>query len=331
MLKTSNWIILFFAIFFALYVPYEYEVMVTTKMEQENLRIEEFGISAAQSALLEGDIYGEHVFSSKKIRERVVDMFYSSYALSANYGTKQINNIKYMVPCLILVDWDGYYVNYTQWFDTTGEVLYTDITTEKNYWMQRYGDYVVQYSLNNTIVVSDVTNSEIRYQGLYADVYETMKADNEREIQELEHLTNADSFEKERNLVVIGEIEATAEYYINTHNELYNKNYTQYELYLPLTKGEQMASCLTTPSVIAFIQGSQSYNEKGNVNIYTYVGADLETDMLYFVTKDDDGELMYHKDGCNAEGEVLYKGTYYDCAQVGANPSACVYNEKCIE
>ena len=142
MFKSSYWIILFFIVFFAFHVVYEYEVSATTKMQQESLRIEEYGVAAAQSALMEADLSSEDgIFKEQGTRNLVVNTFYESYARSANYGESQINSVKYLVPCLILVDWDGYYVNYTQWYKTTGETLYTNITTEKNYWMKKYGDY----------------------------------------------------------------------------------------------------------------------------------------------------------------------------------------------
>ena len=330
MFKSSYWIILFFIVFFAFYIPFEYDVQATGKMQQENLRLEEFGVASAQAALKEADIYAEEVFADKTIQKHVIDTFYTTYAMCANYKEDQINSIKYMVPCLLLVDWDGYYVSYTQWYNTTGEMLYTDIITEKNYWTQQYGSYLVQYTLDETVIISDMSEKEeIRYEGRYSDVFEQLLTAKGQEIKELEHFKDAKTFEEERNLIVIDRIEKTAEYYVNTHNEMYNRTSTNYDILLPTTVEHTMASCLTMPSIIAFIQGEQARGKTENVNIYTYIGVDLEEETTYYVTIDETGERTYHTKDCVHRENHVFEGSMIECANLKANPGSCVYGNLC--
>lgn len=330
MFKGSYWIILFFTVFFAFHVVFEYEVSTTTKMQQESLRLEEFGISAAQSALMEAELTEEEIFGDKDTRDLVVNTFYTSYARCANYSEKQINDVKYLVPCLILVDWDGYYINYTQWYKTTGETLYTNLTTEKNYWMKQYGDYIVQYTLTDNICLSDKTGQkEARYEGNYEEIYQILCAEEEKE--ELKHLSSKETFEEEKNSVVITEIENVAEYYVNTHNEIHNKLYANYDIMLPVSDTDPLAACLHTPSIIAFIQGSQTQGKQEDVNIYTYVGVDLEPEHYFYIRKESDGTNLYHTSDCILSTESIGSGTMLECAKMGSNPAGCIYGQECKE
>ena len=52
-----------------------------------------------------------------------------------------MESAKFYVPCLFLVDWDGYYVSYTQWYkNRDNATMYKEILTSKNTWNKNYGN-----------------------------------------------------------------------------------------------------------------------------------------------------------------------------------------------
>ena len=327
-MKTSHWIILFIGVVIALFIPYEYNLNATQKQLKENERLESFCISSGQAALAEADFSADEIYRTDDIKNAVVNQFYDVFARNCNYsGTNAVQKAKDHIPCLILTDWDGYYVQYTQWYRASdGGIKYTDLMTEKSKWVNTYGKFMITYRLDNRITVTDTSVSpDAYYTGVYSDVYKKMSKDySADDLKKIKFLGSEKEFENERNIVVVKAINKSAQYYINTHNDFFNKKDTKYTLNLPSSDDDQFASLLDFPCIISFVQGSQKRTTSGYVNVYTYGAADMIPANIYYVSEDSTGYLSYHKKDCEKLGEVKFIGTMEECAEYGANPCDCV-------
>lgn len=328
MFKQSYWIILFLIIALMLYIPFEYDVLLTETMEDESLRLESYCISAAQAALSVAELDEESVFGNEQIREYAIDTFFTVYCDCCNYTSEtEIRGAKDRVPCVFLVDNDGYYVYYTQEYTATGDVLECEIMTEKNTWAEAYGDFVVRYQLNDVLTISDFNEKEeTRYVGTYERVKSLLEKKYGKIPKELEFLSDEQTYVQEKNSVIVYAIDRGAEYYINAHNEMYNTKETEYELSLSTLSDGNVSSLLDSPSVIAFIQGAQTQGQNTYINIYTYGASDVVEEPTYYITERD-GEYYYHTAECIKDEEYMFEGTALECAKEGANPDDCVYNK----
>lgn len=324
-MKISTWLILIFALLIVFYIPFDYNAGLSEKVEDESLRVEGYALSASQAALSNADIASDVAFGSKNVRKDAVNTFYEVYARCINVTGDDANKVKYNIPCIILADNDGYYISYTQWTKTTGETLYVDIITEKQYYIEQYGSFCVLYQLNNIVTVSDMSgNEEIRIKGTYERVYEELLRNYGLVPEDIIQFESKESFCKERNLIVTKSIEKTAEYYINTHNSFFNRKDIQYKITLPSGKENEVAGLLNSPSVISFVQGSQGEMDGNVANIYTYVAADMEQEPIYILSEIE-GERLYHLSSCEDMETVEGYGSAYECAKSGANPHQCIY------
>lgn len=321
----STWLILIFALLFVFFIPYDYDLGLSEKVENESLRIEGYALSAAQAALSASDMASDYVFESKTIREDVVDTYYKIYAKCINLGGSDYTKVKYNIPCIIMADNDGYYVAYTQWTNVTQETAYTDIITEKQPYVKQYGNFIVIYQLNDLVTVSDMGGmTEYRIKGTYETVKKELESKYGTIPEYIKHFEDEELFNSEKHLTISKKIEHAAEYYINTHNEFFNKKDVQYKLSLPVAKEEKTSGLLDSPSVIGFVQGAQGDLDGKVSNIYAYVAADLEKEPVYVITKDEDG-IYYHKATCVAAENAGEYGTVYECAKAGATPHDCVF------
>lgn len=319
-MKAEHWIIIFSIIVLARFIPFYYETSLTTKSMQENITVTDNVSLACKDALNETYKVDGLIFDTKAKREQAMSIFFEGIGESFNYTEETMRDAKkYLIPCVMLVDWDGFYVSYTQWYkDYDNATMYRDIITDKNTWNYTYGSYNVRFMLNNSVEVTKEGETG-KKAGNYIAVYQELNTP-----AELSFMADEESFLAEKSEVVISVINEQLSYFINTHNEFYNSYSTQYSIVLPQSADGGAQPLMETPNVIAFMQGSQKLTERDYANIYCFTASDIAEDRTYYVTIDDMGSLYYHEKGCaDAEG-YFFEGTMESCAKKGANPDSCV-------
>ena len=330
-MKFADFIIIFLCIFICFFAPVFYRESLSSQAQIESTNYSEYITTACfdamQSATLENDL----CFATKTQRDTVIDTFYMSLSNCFNYKSNiQMQLLQYYVPCIALIDTDGFYISYTQ--DTIandGSISYIEYTTPIIHWTETYGNYLLVYRLDNRLDVTD-KNTNTTYSGTNQDIYNYLLAQNGFVSPHLQFLSDDALFNEAKNNAIINATVLQIEYYINMHNQFYNQYDAKYTFELPRVADEDWARLLKNPTIISFLQGMQSQYGTSYINIYAMSGAELTKALLYDITRDvASGTLYYHEQGCpmyNAT-DVLRSDTMKKCASLGAEPCThCIFS-----
>lgn len=319
-LKFTHWIIIFFLILLSIALPTFFRTNITAKTEQVNNVYANYLITASKSALDAAVIDSEgnkNVFYNHIARQKAVDAFYKTLVQCFNYDyTTYEPVVKSYVPCIILVDNNGFYIEYgedRQSPDGTWEVH--DIISPINKWSRSYSpgasngtgqEAYVEFHLDDTVNIVYAKSGEEpkRYSGNYEKVYNEMK----KEGISLSSLTSSDAmydldallsddknFYNEKKNIVVSEIQAQLEYYINTKTEVNNSDGKyQYQFTLPQVTGQDWARMVDGPTILSFIQGPRTEYKIYEYNVYSLAGSEVESDYVYYISSDN----YYHLKGC---------------------------------
>ena len=305
-----------FAIFIVFFSTFIWHIELVDKQTDEDTQAVNVLNEACRSALAEAEIDSARVFAKEEVRQAALNKFKESF----NYGFQKVgykrNDIEYMVPFIMLVDDDGYYINYSKLVNngTLSELVNT--TSLKQNWDKIYGNYIVSYHLSNVVEVTYVTTGKIT-RGTYSDVYKAVG-----EPVALSFMSDAKSFREEKNASICSITEENVNYYITTHNEYKNRDQRRYKFVMPVDDNTS-ARLMDEPSVIAFVQSSQSSTMVGYTNAYSLTGATLTDAIDYYEYVDASGNKYYHLKSCKnlvlSENNGTPK-TMDDCAADGYVP-----------
>lgn len=322
-MKLSHFIIVLITLVLAICIPYAYSSSMVDTQIEENRTIEKNLATSCADAMKSVDTGNTYFFSSESIRNSVVDNFYSNICRDFNYiSESKKEEAKFHVPCLVMTDWDGYYLHYVkQYKDASSETAYKEFTTDLNTWNETYGGkYTIRYYLNDVINVTEIETGKSVF-GKPSDVYE--KLGNPAV---LDFLKNTNKFDNERNVTIVGNINEQLDYYVGTHNSSMNRKESSYMISLPHDNNTRNARMLKAPALFAFWQGNQTQVREGYINTFAFATAEVTANDIYYVSKDTDGKLYYHQAGCSKLTEYLFSGSMEQCAGKGANPCDCVNN-----
>lgn len=328
-MRLQHYLIIITIVSISFLIPFIMKSNTMAKSSHLNDEYSQYVISATEGAMASvADNNGAYVFSSESNRKKAVDTYYEILSKSFNYDmTTYEDLIKYYVPCIFLIDTDGYYVEYTaEYTDSDNVYCYQQLITPINKWAKSYSVggagitgniYTVEYHLDDTIVVTykdahDRTRTEA---GNYKDVYEKMGKPSELNV-----LSSYTRFDDEKTELIINTLQNQIEYYMNTYDGFLNQKMdSQYELTLTKIKGENWSRLVDSPTVFSFLQGCNT----NYYNIYAFAGSEMEKDIDYYIKYDSyDGIYYYHTDKCPhvSAGDLSRAYTMYEAASKGAYP-----------
>lgn len=320
-MKIENWILIALIIAAAFFLPFRYKVELTEITQQENVISRTNVLSSCNSAMAAVDQKASEVFGTEEIRTTALEEFFKTFDDCYNFHSEAaMESAKFYVPCLFLVDWDGYYVSYTQWYkNRDNATMYKEILTSKNTWNKNYGNYMVRYRLDHYVTVTSKTDST-KLKGRFDEIYEKMGQPSD-----LSFMADQDTFEIERTETIISQINDQVSYYINAQNDFFNKKSMQYTIVLPESDNDHTQELMDKPNVIAFMQGKQKDAQGVYANIYSFIASDVADEKKYYVEQDEtDGKLYYHEQDCPDVTDKRFLGTMFECAERKANPADCV-------
>lgn len=311
-MKLSHWIMLlgsFFLGIFTLLFVYTEMLQAQTK---SNTETELLLIESCRAALNQGKMNEDEMFGSEADREAAVEAFYDLFCTGKGYAGASREQAYYYIPCIFLVDNDGYYVAYTTtYLDNKGATIYKQLITDKNTWTKRYGNYLVRYTLGDYVIVTDGNGEEKKGnpEKVYFDLGNPVA---------LSFLNDYDSFEAEKRSVIRDITNEKVNYFINTHNTFFNKLNQDYVFSMPEIDSA-IERMMDKPSVISFCQGMQIAHTKGYVNVFALAGSIETPENLYYL-KEVDGTLYYHSAECShlTASDLTCGQTMDDCAQAQA-------------
>ncbi|MBQ6416378.1 MAG: hypothetical protein IJJ65_09035 [Butyrivibrio sp.] len=284
------------------------------------------GVKAAYQYIDDGLL-----FSSELSRQAAVDAYYKLLEKNFNYefGTSA-DLVKYYTPCIFLIDNDGFYIEYTETYSDSGYSTYTDVITPINKWSARYGDYYVEFHLDNSVKI--VYDNAI-YEGDYSEVF--LKLESPHALQTGDSSPNPElpdfsadeeTFAQVRYEYIINIVQDKLEYYVNTHQEFFNqKGNVQYAFTLPKITGDDWGRLLDAPTILGFLQGIQVPHTNSFINVYAFTGNELTETQKYYIAYDIDFDLNYYHTakhakalGLDMEDQIGY--SMEGAAKQGAHP-----------
>lgn len=307
------------------FAPVYYKSSVSAQVEIESTNYSEYITTACYDAMQNAEMINGLCFSSSLQRDRVVDAFYKSLSECFNYKSDvQQQLLQYYVPCIALIDTDGFYISYTE--ETTapdGSINYIEYTTPINKWTDTYGRYRIIYRLDNRVEVTEMATNTT-FKGTNGEVYSQLvsycTATGVALPTEVTFLADNALFADTKNNTIVTATVLQIEYYINVHNDFYNNNDAKYRFELPRVEGEDWARLLKNPTIISFLQGMQASYGTSYLNVYAMAGAELTKAITYDMSRDASGVLFYHEHGCPYNTTTLKSDTMSKCASKGAEP-----------
>ncbi len=318
-MKITHYSLLFLAIFilgffmFAFYGDQVIDSNNTNVVEEQSL------LASTDSALEKGEIEKELIFADEDTRWLAVGALENIYGQNHNTVTEDtmVTN-KYHLSTTFIVDWNGYYMEYENSYKgADGKSYSKEEMTELNTWTETYGNYVINYRLDNNITVY---YNQGEYNGDYKDIYNSLGNP-----AELSFMNSEESFVEEKNITIATIMNEQINYYANTKNTWFNTYDANYLITINSAYDSDVESVLDMPCVIALSQGEQTLTYRNYTDIFAFTASDLVEKKNYYIQKDANGELYYHTKDCPDVTDLSNKGVLKDCAKEGAYPHDCVY------
>ncbi|MGB8455269.1 MAG: hypothetical protein WCD89_23425 [Anaerocolumna sp.] len=313
-MKLTNLAIIFFVINILLTTILDVRTNNLTAVTNKKIEYNK----ALDSAIDDGVIDLVEVDSKRNLilnKEAAVNQFYGS--LYANFGvigdSRLENSLKGYIPVILITDTDGFYIYYSDIYQSDGEKQIGQKWSEKVPYAYEDGSLIYNLTLGNYVTIYDKSSNEI-YEGDYRD----LKMQFPDSIMAAE-----DTFDIIRRNTIISAIEERMNYYINQHNNIANQFGITYQFWLPQIDKTDWYRTIDDISLLVIFQG-YPYNAAGldTYNHYALGGARIKKSKVYYITENN-GIQYYHKADCPHVNEVEGIIAYYskeECALEGAYP-----------
>lgn len=329
---NSGFRFIFIGIFIVIFTIYSYQVDITSEYQNQTEVYKDNLKRACEASIDETQLNYEKdmpfLFNTKEKREYAVERFFQALERGFNYESNSdyAHELKLKVPVICLIDSDGFYIVYNAPYrDENSNINVVNTVTQLYPWTytENSKNYAVRFFLSDYVEITDLTTGEIKtgsYQSLY-NLY--------GQSEFLDFLGSKESFEEQKNLIIVSSVKDTLEYYLNTYNltvnslqkdKAINSHELKYTLDLAYLSGTEWGNLIQEPTTMAFLQGMQVNNTDRLLNIYAMAGGELVKNNGYIITEGNDG-LLYHRQNCQ---EIItpidYGLTKEQCAKKGAFP-----------
>ena len=363
-MKFSDYVLIFLGIMFCFGIVSFINVDITKKVNTQNVeyssKLAAACYDAAQTMNTDNVEKVGCVWNDETDLNDTLTVFYNSLVYSFDWDNQgRVDELALYTPVVCLVDINGYYISHNVVFDTSGMVQIPSDADKRNglttlnTWTKSYNGVLLRYFLNDYVEV--YAQDGTVFSGNRYDVYHVLseKRPGSTELSEMHFLINDDTFNENKNELIVREINEKCEYYINRHNVIGDSYENQYTFTMPEIAGEDWARLLKNPTMIAFLQGYSSKADNRYLNIYSLGGGELVRNYHYFIDGDEyhciesDPDVTktvntvtstYESDGATKYVTTDYVQYFFhgslietvyntqtECAKRGATPHNCVY------
>lgn len=348
-MHLSRYFAIFTTIAILIMIPLIISSVWNANSTQTNEILTDYITAASKDALTVAVYEDGVVFNSVIKRHNSLKAFYDTIygSFDADMTVGNQSKINSYIPCVVLVDNNGMYINYRGQTNNLGQYTTTPIYSFTKTYSINGNEYIINYHINDNMVIFS-GNGNVLFEGSYdqlrAKFYDSDNLSiHKSDIDQLRQITatdrdgnegllfsNKNIYDIEKQETITQIVLEKTEYYINSLNQI-NNNRNNYFYTINISKSRGWAQYLKGPTVLTFIQGNQMRvaNNK-SMNIYALAGGELAKATQYYVTKETDasGESInyYHIKGCshiNSDAvETVYRKFYNmeDCVKYNAYP-----------
>ena len=300
---NHNLTLAFLIIFSVMMIPVLLRSNLTTRSSRANTEYSTKLTAAAHSGIQVADPKGlvtaSYIWTNEGYRKKALDSFFHSLCESFMQGTNN-DSLQVAVPIIILIDIDGYYMNYNALFDWAS---IHDITKMNDFdnqiqmgsltpWSENKYGYYIRYFLTDYTEIT-TSNGKV-YKGDRHEVASLMEKDlitgdiiNYLNGTMHQHKGSDDLGEAyiwNRDHFIVDAINTEMASYINERNYSAGRNGGGYDLEMPEISGEMWHRMLENPTLLSFLQGHNINNSKETINTFAYAGAEVFKGDKYFIT-----------------------------------------------
>ena len=313
-MKMSNYILLFFSICVAFYLPMNHYGMSVVEIGKEQLRYNRNLDNAVEDGLfqlVEKDSSKEIVLNKEKAEENFYQSLYCNFGIPTNRFQQE--RMKQCVPLLLITDKDGFYINVSRLKkNKNGVQVIEKCWSKKKPYLYTDRDYIYEFTLSNEIKLYN-KKKELLIEGDYHDFagkYPKSKILNRPAI-----------FEEIRRKCIIGHLKEAMEDGLRLHNSVAKMLGVSYQFFFPTVAKEDWYRTIDDVSMLVIFQGYPWRSGNGYFNRYAIGGARIWKHSAYYVSLGENRKLYYHKEKCSKRGrrELKYS-TKQECALNGAYP-----------
>jgi hypothetical protein len=313
-MKITNLAIIFFLIELCLFTVLDIRTenlsAITTRKMEYNKALDS-AIDDGISDLVEVDSKRNLVLN----KDAAVNQFYES--LFSNFGvignSQSENKLKTYVPIILVTDTDGFYIYYSDTYQSGSETLINKKWSEKIHYSYQEGNLVFNFTLDTYLTIYD-TDANAVYEGEYEDL--------KGQFSGSQIMTDAETFDTIRRSAIIDKIEGEMNYYINKHNSIAYQLGITYQFWLPRIEESDWYRTIDDVSMLVVFQGyPYKAGSTDTCNRYALGGARITKSDVYYITEEN-GMKYYHKSGCSHlinSADIAYY-TKEECALEGAYP-----------
>lgn len=311
-MKLTNLAILFFIIELTLITILDIRTNNLTAVNNKKIEYDkslDSAIDDGANNLVEMDSKRNLVLNKEAATNQFYESLFANFGVIGNGQAEQ--KLKGYVPVILVTDTDGFYINYSDTNESTGDVLLIQKWTEKMPYAYQDRNLIFKFTLGTYLTIYD-TSSRVLYEGEYKD----LKTQLPESI-----LADPETYDTIRRNAIIGAIEKSMNFYINQHNRIADHFGITYQFWLPQIDKTDWYRTIDDISMLVVFQG-YPYQVAGldTYNRYSLAGARITKSRIYYITEES-GIKYYHRANCPHVSDIGI--TYYtkeECALDGAYP-----------
>lgn len=219
-------------------------------------------IDDTMSVLIEQDSKNSIILN----REKAIAIFYQSIQNNLGLQDDKVKRelLKVYFPIIVVIDIDGFYIQYHKIEQQGEEMILRACWTEKFPYVDIQDNVVYQFSIGNEKNNLCVVDNNVVYNGTIAEL----------ETQVILPEKMKDNFEQYRRNVIIHCLKEKMQYFIDEHNEIAKKFNIAYNFYLPNIENDDWIRTIDDISMMTFFQGYPYETSQTMIyNRYTISGA----------------------------------------------------------
>ncbi|WP_313133388.1 hypothetical protein [Anaerocolumna sp.] len=319
-MKWTNLAIIFFLLELSLFIildmrTFNLAAIVNQKVEYNKAL--DSAIDDSVINLVEVDRQKELVLNKEKVVEQFYQALYANFGIMGNPSLEK--KLKEYVPVILVTDEDGFYLYYSDTYDTGEENIITQYWSEKQPYVYEISNYIINFTLNTFLTVYDKNTCEI-YEGEYKDLQDMFQNTL---------LAEEETFHMVRRNAIISAIEVKMNYYINKYNNIAKQFGITYQFWLPEIDKTDWYRTIDDISMLVLFQGyPYRFDSMDTYNRYAIGGARIKKSRVYYISEEN-GRKFYHKSDCNHLSKSGHTTAFYtreECALEGAYPCSVMIN-----